>query len=231
MIHANKIAISVLTVLLTGCGGGHHSDAPNNQNQPVQKTEFGLKKLNSVAPGEVLSSRLTGTNANGIIVNGDIRITNLTEQVVNGVLVTPRVLDFKMYTGSGSGSNSLQPSEAWTLTYYIETSTGNLVSLKQTYFASTTILNCQSLSPYHMPSSIKSGDSDITPGFNCGNQMLDSGVWRATTNIANQIVLNVKTQTRDVLGAGKELEIIYPLDADGNIVSISIEGLTSYKGS
>ena len=202
------------------------SSAPSS-SQASGNREFGLHILNSVTPGVVYNSRLEAVNSLGYTVVGDIWITNGAEELLNGILVTPRIINFKECTGDCTGSNGLFPRIAWNFTYYIETTTGNVISFKQKNFFHDAVLDCRSMSPYHMPSVIKSGDVGVTPGFNCGEVMIEGNSWSAFGKGNDQLVLSIKYKGYDRSGVIEEIEILYTLNAEGNIVSLTAGGLST----
>jgi len=253
----NRSLLLVVALLIGGCGGGgsgtnSSSESSNiiassstlsgsvssamSSSQSSVNREFGLHKFNSVAPGVVYSSRLEAINSLGYTVVGDIWIVNQAEELLNGILVTPRVIRFMECSNDCMGSNSLFPRVAWNFTYYIETTTGNLISFKQykqsSHSSEEVVLDCRSVSPYQMPSVIKSGDFGVTPGFNCGATTIDENSWSATGKGNDHLVLSIKYKgyggTRSYqINEIEVFEILYTLDGEGNIVSLSAGGLSS----
>lgn len=212
------------------------SSSTLSSSQSSVNREFGLHKLNSVKPGTVFESRLEAINSLGYTVVGHIWIINRAEELLNGILVTPRIIQFIECSGDCSGSNSLFPKAAWSFTYYIETATGNLISFKQHkqsgLSSEEVVLDCRSVSPYQMPSVIKSGDFGSTTGFDCGPTMIDASSWAAFSIASDQIVLSIKYKgyggvRTEWMTEIEEFEILYTIDVEGNILSISAGGLSS----
>lgn len=239
----SRILLLGIALLIGGCGGGSSgnnsyksstavvssamSSSTVSSSQSSANREFGLHRLNSLTSGVVYNSRLQAVNSLGYTVVGDIWITNGAEELLNGILVTPRIINFKECTGGCTGSNSLFPRVAWTFTYYIETTTGNVISFKQKNFFHDAVLDCRSVSPYQMPSVIKSGDAGVTPGFDCGAIMIEGNSWSASGKGSDQLVLSIKYKGYDHSGAIGEIEILYTLNAEGNIVSLTAGGLST----
>ena len=246
----NRNLLVVVALLIGGCGGGSsgtnnsskssniiassstlsssviNSSATSSSQSSVSR-EFGLHKLNALMPGEVYASRLKGVNSVGTTIHGDVLITNEKEELMDGILVVPRVISFKEYTGSGNGSNSLIPAEAWIITQYIEVSTGNLISFKRIFFGYSDVQSCRSLSPYHMPATVNVGDSSLMPDFDCNGRLLSGDKWTASAKEDDQISLNITYVMVDPFGKDENITINYVLDANGNIVSVTVKGLTT----
>jgi hypothetical protein len=213
-----KLFYFLIFLMLSACGG----DSSSEQH-------YNLRNFNSLQQGLIFSSDLKSTDKKYEFY-GRFSIINNKEEIIDGVMVTPQVVTFRKLN-SLSGSSSLLDVYDWQITYYIETATGNLISFKKTFFFSSSILNCKSTSPYHMPSAIKVGDSDTTPTFKCDNEkILDNGSWTAMNKTRNGIVLKIISKTTDELGNYKNNSISYTLDPNGSIISVMLEeeGLSSF---
>jgi hypothetical protein len=216
-----KLFYFLIFLMLSACGGNSNSDS--------SAQHYNLKNFNSLQQGLVFSSDLKSTDKTYEFY-GRFSIENNKEEILDGVMVTPQVVIFQKLN-SLSGSSALLPVYDWQITYYIETATGNLISFKKTFFFSSSILNCKSTSPYHMPSAIRVGDSDTTPSFKCDNEkMLDNGSWTAINETRKGIVLKIISKTTDELGNHKNSSISYTLDPNGSIISVMLEeeGLSSF---
>jgi hypothetical protein len=216
-----KFLYFLIFLMLSGCGG--------NSSSGSSEQHYTLKNFNSLEQGLVFSSDLKSTDKKYEFY-GKFSIENMKEEVLDGVMVTPQVVTFRKLN-SLSGSSSFLGVYDWQITYYIETATGNLTSFKKNFFFSSSILNCKSTSPYHMPSAIKAGDSDTTPSFKCDNEkILDNGSWTAINETRKGIVLKIISKTTDELGNYKNNSISYTLDPNGSIISVMLEeeGLSSF---
>lgn len=214
-------SVFIIPMLLLGCGSDNKSDAPND----TKDTYYSLEKVTSLAKGILYSSELIATEDPKY---GFISIENQAETVINGVMVTPQYRRFTM-TESRFGSGNIS-APVWVSTFYIDTSTKNLISFS-TFASRSGIgsrINCTSSSPYHFPAQVKSGDSDSTPGFSCDNNVrIAPGNWRAESTTNGNLNFVVQTETVDISGEIIKETLTYTLNTQGTIVSFQINKLKS----
>ncbi len=211
-----KLYLFLLCSILAACGGS---------NKLEQDKVFDLKNINSLKQGVVYSSYLQSTDKPSVFY-GNFSIENGPEEILDGVMVTPRVVTFRTMNGL-TGSSSI-PNGGWDVTYYIETSTGNIISFKKSFYFSEYVLNCKSSSPYHLPSTVRPGDTDFTPSFNCENQkILSGGSWSAVYFEKDKVIFSEISKTIDELGNNQDITISYVLDSVGNIISVTLDGFSS----
>ncbi|WP_062057454.1 hypothetical protein [Cellvibrio sp. OA-2007] len=218
-----KKSVFIIPLILIGCGG---DDKSNTLDTQPNKT-YSLEKVVSLKSGVVYSSELFDSATTQY---GFIAIENKPETVINGVMVTPQYRYFTVKNSRHGSGNISAP--IWETTSYIDTATKNLISF--TTFASQTgmgtRINCSSTSPYHFPAQVKSGDSDITPGFTCDNNItIAPGNWRAESTTSGHLDFIVQAQTVDISGSLINEVTTYTLDSGGAIVSLKINNLKSFS--
>jgi hypothetical protein len=193
-----------------------------------------LEKINTLAPGSVYSSELWNYSPELMRPTsyGSIAIRNSSEEIINGVLVTPQNTHFKQ-TSTRVGTSALTPLKEWYTTTYYETATGNLISYDITPWQSSipkSTVRCVSTSPYHFPSAVKIGDTAATPTFTCNNNLtLDQGNWRAEDAGNGNLKFIVTSNTFDYSNSLTTETRIYTLDPQGNIISFKIDNLESHE--
>jgi hypothetical protein len=151
-----------LLAALNGCGGGGSNAPAITPTDPNQ--EFSLSTLKSTDPGTVYSTPLTGSDSDGGQWVGSLSIANRTQEMLDGILVTPQdVLVSLSFEGRSSRSGS---------TSYIDTSGYVLVSRDQ----DGTI--CTPAFPYQLPDFVKVGDFGLAPIDRCFDNTTSESNWR-----------------------------------------------------
>jgi len=216
-----KKALIVIGLLsLTACGGGGSGSSNsgggsnNNSSTPVVVTPktFSLQKINSTTLGTVYTAQLSGSDSDGNKYTGTVSMANRAEQVLNGVMVTPRDLLLSITPVGGS-----TPSITSLGTSYVETATGNLIGL---FVQSTTNVTCVSLSPYHMPASVKVGDFETSATLSCNDGTTQEGVWRAEDAGSGNVRVTLSATTKKSSVVINTSDTSYTIDSAGTILSV-----------
>ena len=199
-----SIFIVTFVLLMSACGGGGSSPAstPTDPNQI-----FSLAKLQSTTLGTVYSTQITGSDSNGTSYTGSISMANRTQEMLGGVLVTPRDLLISL---SGGGTSTVV-----TGTSYVDTS-NNLIAV----IIQTTGLVCTPVSPDNIPTTVKIGDFGILSTMTCDDNTTQARNWRAEDagNGNIKIISNatVKDQSNVVISIA---DVTFTLDSSGNIIA------------
>lgn len=221
-----KKTLLIMSVLIASCGSDNKSK-PVNSETNIEGKSFSLEKVNNLAPGVVYSSELKDTETTNY---GYIKIENLPETTEDGVLITPQYRYF-YYSHSRFGSGNIS-APTWETTLNIDTTTKNLISFK-TFVSSSGMgpkISCVSLSPYHLPTQIKLGDKDTTPGFKCDNNInIAPGSWHTEAGTDGNLKFIVRTQTIDLSGKIIDEDITYTITQQGNIVALQVNSLKSFS--
>ena len=198
-----NIFIVMFVLLISACGGGGSpSSTPTDPNQT-----FSLAKLQSTTLGTVYSTQITGSDSNGTSYTGSISLANRAQEMLNGVLVTPRDLLISL---SGGGTSTVV-----TGTSYVDTS-NNLIAV----IIQTTGLVCTPVSPDNIPTTVKIGDFGILSTMTCDDNTTQARNWRAEDagNGNIKIVSNatVKDQFNVIISVA---DVTFTLDSSGNIIA------------
>ncbi|VAW71383.1 hypothetical protein MNBD_GAMMA10-93 [hydrothermal vent metagenome] len=201
-----SIFIVALVLLMSACGGGGSDSTP--ASTPTNPTQtFSLAKLQSTTLGTVYSTQLSGSDSDGTNYTGSISLANRAQEMLSGVLVTPRDLLLSL---SGGGT-----SIAVTATSYVDTS-NNLISL----VIQTTGVTCTPVSPNNIPSSVKIGDFGILSTLVCDDNTTQESNWRIEDAGNGNIFAITNATAKDQFNAITSVtEVSYTLDSNGNIIA------------
>lgn len=204
-------ATLIAAATLTACGGGGGSDkSPAPSVTPTVK-KVSLKKFNSTAVGVVYKTDITEVDSAGTNYTGQFSITNLDQEVKNGVLTTPRKV---FVTSTVVGQTTVAFTS--TATSYYDSSTANLISM----YLLPAKVTCTSSSPYHMPDEVKVGDSDTMSTLTCDDKETLEGSWRVEDADGGNIKLISNLTTKNGLGSVSTSDIEYTLDSTGTIIAV-----------
>lgn len=200
-----KLVTGLCVLVLFSCGGGGSNDSATTPSDPNQT--FSLSALQSTALGTVYTSRLAGSDSNGVSYTGSVSMANRPQTLLNGVLVTPQDSIINL-TGGGT-------SITVTGTSNIDTN-GNLIIV----VIQTTGVVCTPVSPDSMPSSVKIGDFGILSSMTCSDNTVQERNWRIEDagNGLIDVVTNgtIKNQFNSIVST---TDVTFTIDDSGNIVS------------
>jgi hypothetical protein len=198
-----SIFIVMLVLLMSACGGGDSSPA-STPTSPAQS--FSLAKLQSTTLGTVYSTQLSGSDSDGTSYTGTISLANRAQEMLDGVLVTPRDLLLSLDGGT---------PYVVTATSYVDTS-NNLISL----VIQTTGVVCTPVSPNNIPSSVKIGDFGILSTLVCDDNTTQESNWRIEDAGNGNILAITNATAKDEFSAIISVaEVSYTLDGNGNIIA------------
>lgn len=180
LMNIKNLLVICISIFLTGCGGGGSNSADSN-------IVFSLSKINSLTPGTLFTSGLTGTysiSSTTYPVSGTLNIANNSQTTLNGVLVTPR----EAYVSLTVNSTTINGT---TTTYYDDF--GYAIAT----YSSTDGVTCDATTREKLPDSIKVGDFGVLPSFSCSDGSVASTTWSAQSVSADQINLVINNITKD----------------------------------
>jgi hypothetical protein len=196
------IFIVTLVFLMSACGGGGGDSSPINLDQT-----FSLAKLQSTTLGTVYSTQLSASDSDGKNYTGSISLANRAQEMLGGVLVTPRDTLLNL---SGDGTSIVV-----TATSFVDTS-NNLISL----VIQTAGVVCTPVSPNNIPSSVKIGDFGILSTLVCDNDTTQESNWRIEDAGNGNIFAITNSTTKDQSSTITSVaEVSYKLDSNGNTIA------------
>jgi hypothetical protein len=189
-------------------GGGGDGDGDGDGSTPTDPNKiFSLNSLQSTTPGTIYTSQLTGSDTEGESFTGSINFAVRTQEMLNGILVTPSDLIISLSSDSTA-------STTVTTTGYIDTD-GNLIEL----IIQTTGVTCTPVTPDKLPDSIKIGDFGILSTLICSDNTTQERNWRVedASNGNIRIVSNgtIKNENNTFIST---TDITYTIDGNGNII-------------
>jgi len=201
-----SIFIVTIVLLMSACGGGGGDSSP--ASTPTNTTQtFSLAKLQSTTLGAVYSTQLSGSDSDGTNYTGSISLANRAQEMLNGVLVTPRDLLLNL---SGGGTSTVV-----TATSYVDTS-NNIISL----VIQTTGVVCTPASPNNIPSTVKIGDFGILSTLVCDDNTTQESNWRIEDAGNGNIFATTNATAKDQFNTITSVaEVSYTLDGNGNIIA------------
>jgi len=195
----------LLVLLVSACGGG--GGGGGTPTDPDQS--FSLWLLNSTVPGPVYASNLIGSDTDGNSYTGSISVANRTQEMLDGILVTPQDVLLHLDTG--------QQSLTVTSTGYTDSSGLFVFSEVQTIG-----LECTPVSPDTWPLSVKIGDFGIRSPLICNDNTTSERNWRVEDAGNGQIDVVETTTDRDQSNTILQItDITYTLDGAGEIVGFT----------
>jgi len=203
-----SIFIVTLVLLMSACGGGGGGGDSTPASTPTSPTQtFSLAKLQSTTLGTVYSTQLSGSDSDGTNYTGSISLANRAQEMLGGVLVTPRDLLLNL-TGGGV-------STVVTATSYVDTS-NNLISL----VIQTTGVVCTPVSPNNIPSTVKIGDFGILSTLVCDDNTTQETNWRIEDAGNGNILAITNATAKDQFSTITSVaDVSYTLDGNGNIIA------------
>jgi len=172
---------------------------------------FSLAKLQSTAVGTIFTSQFISSNSDGTNFTGTVSLFNRPQEMLDGILVTPRVIEYD-YDGL---------SFIVTATEFVDSS-NNLIFLS--------ILNgvqtCTPVSPDTIPATVKIGDSAILSTLVCNDNTTEIRDWSAEDATNGNINIVTNGTTKDQFNTTTAItNITFTLDASGNIIKFKTEAL------
>jgi len=194
-----SLTLAFIALVLTACGASGYEGKTN--------PEYSLSPLQATKTGPVYTANLSGSDSNDKIYTGTITLTNNTQEMQNGVLVTPRLLTIMVSDGIVSSTE--------TEINYID-SDGNLISIRN----QTTNVSCTATTPDRLPALVKAGDSGVLSTLNCENSTTTERRWRAeeATN-GNVNIVTTFTYKSDANVTVADTDITYTLNDQGVIIA------------
>lgn len=184
--------------LLAACSGGGGSA----QTDPSQL--FSLEKWQSLTPGTVYSTQISGSDSEGRTATGTFSVANRDAVMRNSILVTPVDLLISLA--------SVDETRTMTGTSYVDQD-GYLIEV---YAEGVT---CVPVSYGKMPATVKVGDFGILPEVVCDDRTTMTQNWRAESEGVNKIKI-VMGATKKNLGNAilATTEQSLTLGSDGDIL-------------
>lgn len=208
MIKNVAILLSLLIVAACGGGGGGGDDAggidPVSTVDPNR--EVSLAALQSLEPGIVYSTQLSGRDSYGTTYSGSLAMANRPQEMLDGVLVTPRDL---MTSLLDSGASITVTASGYTDTH------GNLVS----FTIKPTGMVCTPITQSDMPESVKVGDFGVDGTLSCSDNSVQESNWRvADAGNGNIHIITSSAMKNNFNEVVSNTDVTFTLDANGRIV-------------
>lgn len=187
MNNKNIFILAAITLLTASCGGGD-----GNSETGVSITQgYTLAKIQSLDTGTLYSAPLTGYDSNDTNYLGSFRIYNLSQELLDGILVTPSVRYSEL-----DETQSPFTETATTETKYFDTN-GDLVlfSLQETD------LNCTPDSQYRMPNLVTINESGQLPLLRCDDNSTLSHSWNVEDAGGSNALLVTLRENRNSINA------------------------------
>jgi len=194
-----SLTLAFIALVLTACGASGYEGKIN--------PEYSLSPLQATKTGPVYTANLSGSDSNDKIYTGTITLTNNTQEMRNGVLVTPRVSTIMVSDGTVSSTE--------VNINYIDTN-GNLISTQN----QTTGEWCTAITPDRLPTSVKFGDYGALSTLNCDNGTTIDRRWRAEeAGNANVSIVTTFIHKSDANTITADTDITHTLNDQGTIIA------------
>lgn len=204
------ISLSIIFLILSGCGGGGSSSTPPPPvTIPPDKT-FSLKKVYGRSLLDIYSYTVTGSSTDGATYTGSIDRAVLGERPEKGVLVVPVKYTFTLVS-SGSAA------QIFTSETLIDSANGYYISTKNSDGTNTVI--CTPATLEVLPLSVKVGDTGVFPIDSCDDGSTNEGTWKVEDAGDGTILYIVTGVSKDAGAPNTEYENTYNIDDTGIIIS------------
>jgi hypothetical protein len=212
-----SIIASLFLATLIGCGGG--SDGDSTSSTPTDPDqEFSLAAYKDLTEGTIYTSNITGKDSDGNTFSGSVIIANRPQELLGGVLVTPRDTIISV-TVNGTPITLSG-------TVYYDDAAFLLQSVNQ-----TTGVTCTPSSPYTVPDTVKIGDAAILPSTTCDDGTTQEQNWRVEDAKDGKIYFILSLTTKDQFGSiFFTAEDKYTIDSNNELVRLEVTTTETSSG-